>query len=142
MWIIHQCKITSDNITDWSNFMKDNNYRCPKDLKNHVIYNVYLHESEVGITALVSCLDQWLSNTEAITVNGIELDINKTCSRLDDNLSPECSDIHPVITTPAAVSCYKDRVYYGVGFLICGLAVGTGCGALISALVTGVAMYR
>ena len=125
MWVEHQCEI-NNTITDQSNFMKDNNYRCPKDFKNHVIYDIYLHEGEVRITDLVSCLDQWLKNTEVVTVNGVELDINKMCSRLDDNLTPECSDEHH---TTAAVNCYWDRVKYGVGFLFCGLVIGAMIGA-------------
>ena len=122
-WLEHQCKIVNNTITDQSNFMKDNNYRCPKDLKNHVIYDIYLHESEFSITTLVLCLDQWLKNTEVVTVNGVELDINKTCSGLDDNLTPECSDEHTTMT-PVAMNnycncdCRDSKLSKGLGWAI------------------------
>ena len=56
-------------------------------------------------------MDQWIKATKHITVNAVELDINSICSRLDDGITPECSDDH----TPATkTNCLKYQLGIGI----------------------------
>jgi hypothetical protein len=83
-----QIQVKDDIITN-----NERAFKCPTYPKETVVYSAQIHGNELTNTSiLVSCLDKWIQKTKIIVVNEVDLEINKECTSVvnDVNSSLEC----------------------------------------------------
>ena len=91
-------------------------FECPTHPKETVVYNAQVYGNELTNTSiLVSCLDKWIKKTQVIVVYEVDLEINKECTSVVDdvNSSLDCGQ-KPVPTKKPNMSRDK-RIAIGVG---------------------------
>ena len=83
-----QCKqiqVKNDIITN-----DEHAFKCPTYPKETVVYTAQIRGNELMNTSiLVSCLDKWiqLKETRGIVVNEVDLEINKECTSVVDDVN-------------------------------------------------------
>jgi hypothetical protein len=79
----NQIQVKDDNIIN-----NERAFECPTYPEKTVVYNAHLHGNELTNTSiLVSCLDKWIQNTRDIVVNEVDLEINKECTSVINNVN-------------------------------------------------------
>ena len=69
-------------------------FKCPNNPKSVVVYNAQLHSNgRINTSILVTCLNMWIAVQRSITVTGVELSINRHCTKVvnDNNHDYECA---------------------------------------------------
>ena len=78
-----QIQVKDDIITN-----NDHAFKCPTDPKETVVYSAQIRGNELTNTSiLVSCLDKWIQKTQVIVVNEVDLEINKECTSVVDDVN-------------------------------------------------------
>jgi hypothetical protein len=91
----NQIQVKDDIITS-----NERAFKCPAYPEETVVYSAQIHGNELTNTSiLVSCLDEWIQKTKVIVVNEVDLEINKECTSVvnDVNSSLDCGQNPPNI---------------------------------------------
>jgi hypothetical protein len=79
----NQIQVKDDIITN-----KEHAFKCPAYPKETVVFSAQLRGNEMSNTSiLVSCLRKWIQKTQGIVVNEVDLEINKECTSVADDVN-------------------------------------------------------
>lgn len=79
----NQIQVKDDIITN-----NEHAFECPTYPKETVVYSAQIRGNELTNTSvLVSCLDKWIQETKVIVVNEVDLEINKGCTNVVNDIN-------------------------------------------------------
>ena len=96
----HQISLQSKIYYRYSSYIFKTRLQCFPESQNHATFRATLQlqdTDQISVVELVSYLEEWTDNVSTLLVQGVHLELNKSCQLVITNLnSPECQSLDAI----------------------------------------------